>query len=166
MAGKVGNPNIVELGRKTRFPNGYSPVSRRKTGSENLKKKLAKEIYADILLVDKDKGTTLTYKQMIMELKQLMFKHSMVAKHVLEGYFGKPIEKIQQDIQTIHIISDAGKSDANTITVDTNMDALPTNTCTGDTNTVSGTYTDNTNTCNGNDTHNGNSNAQSTHDDE
>ena len=142
---KGSKHNIAELGKNTRFTKGHKRGGYPK-GLENIKTKVAKQIMLEVLATNHETGKYMTYNQFRKDMKQLCYKHSMVAKHFLEGYFGKAVERVQQDIQQITITTDKTIPGVdNTITVDTSND---------------------TNTDKLVDKTNDNSNAQSTQDDE
>ena len=141
----ISKKELIAVGKNTRFKKG-DKRPRKPKGVEHVKTKVAKQIMLEVLATNHETGKFMTYNQFRKDMKQLCYKHSMVAKHFLEGYFGKAVERVQQDIQQITITTDRGTiKDNNTITVDTEK------------GTVSTKETDSSND---------NSNAQSTHEDE
>ena len=92
-------------GRK--FPKGYSGKPK---GIKNRKTIIAREFAYDVLHTNPETGEKMDYKQ----LKQYIAKKADVSPRILnlllDHYLGKPIERVQQEIQTIRIITDRGES--------------------------------------------------------
>ncbi len=102
-------------GRK--FPKGYAG---RPKGVKNRKTIIAREFAYDVLHTDPETGKKMTYKQLVHHIAKKADASPRILNLLLDHYLGKPIERVQQEIQTIRIITDRGKSspeDKNIITI-------------------------------------------------
>ena len=104
-----------EEGRK--FPKGYAG---RPKGAKNKKTLVAKEFAYDVLHTDPETGKKMTYKQLVHYIAKKANTSPRILNLLLDHYFGKPVEKVEQEISTVRLISDWGKGPSenkNTITI-------------------------------------------------
>jgi hypothetical protein len=92
-------------GRK--FPKGYAGKPK---GVKNKKTVIAREFAYDVLHTDPDTGKKMTYKQLVNYIAKKANTSPRILNLLLDHCLGKPIERVEQDIQTIHIINMGDRS--------------------------------------------------------
>jgi hypothetical protein len=92
-------------GRK--FPKGYDG---RPKGIKNKKTLIAREFAYDVLHTDPETGKKMTYKQLVYYIAKKADASPRILNLLLDHYLGKPIERVEHEIQTIHITTDRGES--------------------------------------------------------
>jgi hypothetical protein len=88
-------------GRK--FPKGYAG---RPKGVKNRKTIIAREFAYDVLHTNPETGEKMTYKQLVHYISRKADASPRILNLLIDHYLGKPIERVEQEIQTIHIITD------------------------------------------------------------
>ena len=88
-------------GRK--FPKGYAG---RPKGVSNKKTIIAREFARDVLHTDPETGEKMTYQQLVHYAAKKADESPRIYNLFLDHYLGKPIERVEQDITTVHIITD------------------------------------------------------------
>jgi hypothetical protein len=102
-AGRFAEGN--KEGRK--FPKGYAGKPK---GVKNKKTVIAREFAYDVLHTDPDTGKKMTYKQLVNYIAKKANTSPRILNLLLDHCLGKPIERVEQDIQTIHIINMGDRS--------------------------------------------------------
>ena len=85
-------------GRK--FPKGYDG---RPKGVKNRKTIIAREFAYDVLHTDPVTGKKMTYKQLVHHIAKKADASPRILNLLLDHHFGKPIERVEQEITSIHI---------------------------------------------------------------
>ena len=91
-------------GRK--FPKGCSGKPK---GVKNKKTLIAREFAYDVLHTDQETGKKMTYKQLVYHIAKKADASPRILNLLLDHHFGKPIERVEQEITSIHITTDRGK---------------------------------------------------------
>lgn len=99
--GKFAEGN--EEGRK--FPKGYAEKPK---GVKNRKTIIAREFAYDVLHTNPETGEKMNYKQLKQYIAKKADASPRILNLLLDHYLGKPIERVEQEIQTIHIHTDWG----------------------------------------------------------
>ena len=92
-------------GRK--LQKGYAG---RPKGARNKKTLIAREFAYDVLHTNPHTGEKMNYQQLKQYISKKADASPRILNLLLDHYLGKPIERVQQEIQTIRIITDRGKS--------------------------------------------------------
>ena len=90
-------------GRK--FPKGYAG---RPKGAKNKKTLMAREFSRDVLHTDPETGEKMTYQQLVHYAAKKADESPRIYNLFLDHYLGKPIERVEQEITSIHITTDRG----------------------------------------------------------
>jgi len=92
-------------GRK--FPKGYSGKPK---GVKNKKTIIAREFAYDVLHTDPVTGKKMTYKQLVYHIAKKADASPRILNLLLDHHFGKPIERVEHERQTVHISIAGSKS--------------------------------------------------------
>ena len=90
-----------------KFNKGYSG---RPKGARNKKTIIAREFAYDVLHTDPETGEKMTYQQLKHYIARKADASPRILNLLLDHYLGKPTEYVQQDIRTVHIITDGDTS--------------------------------------------------------
>jgi len=92
-------------GRK--FPKGYSGKPK---GIKNKKTIIAREFAYDVLHTNPETGEKMTYKQLVYYIAKKADASPRILNLLLDHHLGKPIERVEQEIHSIHISVAGSKS--------------------------------------------------------
>ena len=92
-------------GRK--FPKGYAGKPK---GVKNRKTIIAREFAYDVLHTNPETGKKMTYKQLVHHIAKKADASPRILNLLLDHHFGKPIERVEHERQTIHISIAGSKS--------------------------------------------------------
>ena len=122
-----GNPNIREISKNTQFKKGHIPTRTRK-GCPNKPIVIDKNVILLAMNTHPKTGKAMSLREITMHMSKRIYGDSKAMIEALHYLLGKPVEQIQQDIRTIHIVTDEreGIEGKGELVIDTAPNALNT----------------------------------------